>query len=139
MLEDPCSPSADQDMTQINYHWGELMSERHKAILVAANAAISAGDHEGFLAFCADDIVWSTVGGETLRGKDAVRAWMIEEYTSPPEFTVQELIADGDLLAALGEIVVEDEAGNRTLNSYCDVWRFKDEKLLELKAFVIKK
>ena len=115
------------------------MSERHKAILVAANAAITAGNHEGFLAFCADDIVWSTVGGETLRGKDAVRAWMVKEYSTAPEFTVKELIADGDLLAALGDITVEDEVGNRTLHSYCDVWRFKDEKLVELRAFVIKK
>jgi uncharacterized protein len=114
------------------------MSERHKAILMAANAAISAGDNEGFLAFCADDIVWSTVGGKTLRGKDAVRASMAEENTSPPEFTVQELIADGDLLAALGDIVVEDEAGLRTRHAYCDVWRFKDGKMTELRAFVIK-
>ncbi|MGB9991576.1 nuclear transport factor 2 family protein [Pseudoduganella rhizocola] len=115
------------------------MPDGHKAILIAANAAISAGDHEGFLAFCDENIEWSTVGGETLHGKDAVRSWMKTEYIRPPEFNVHELIADGDLLAALGEIVVQDEAGQRALHAYCDVWRFKDGKMVELRAFVIKK
>lgn len=115
------------------------MTERHKAILAAANSAITAGDNEGFLAFCDENIEWSTVGGETLHGKEAVRDWMRREYTRPPEFTVHELIADGELLAALGEIVVPDESGKRALHSYCDVWRFRDGKMVQLRAFVIKK
>ena len=52
------------------------MSELNKQVLQQANAAVRAGDNEGFLSFCTDDIVWSTVGGDTLHGKQAVRAWM---------------------------------------------------------------
>ncbi len=38
------------------------MSERNKAALKAANAAITQGDIEGFLVHCAEDITWTTVG-----------------------------------------------------------------------------
>ncbi|WP_229422692.1 nuclear transport factor 2 family protein [Telluria aromaticivorans] len=76
------------------------MSHPNKSILKKANAAVRAGDNEGFLAWCADDIVWSTVGGETLHGNQAVRDWMAREYTAPPAFTVEQLVAEGDTVVA---------------------------------------
>lgn len=102
-----------------------------------ANAAVAAGDNEGFLSFCADDIVWSTVGAETLYGKESVREWMAKEYVEPPKFTVQNLIGEGDFVAVLGDIQSTDENGNLVQSSYCDVWRFRDGKMIELKAYVV--
>ena len=113
------------------------MSEQNKATLQQANAAISAGNAEGFLSFCVDDIVWTTVGDETLEGKEAVRRWMAATYVEPPKFTVARLIAEGDFLTALGDITVKDKDGKATHYSYCDVWRFRGGKLAELQAFVI--
>ena len=113
------------------------MSELNKSILQQANAAVRAGDNEGFLAFCADDIVWSTVGGATLHGKEAVRAWMAREYTEPPRFTVRTLIAEGEYVAALGDIESKYEQGRVVPNAYCDVWRVRDGKLAQLQAYVI--
>ncbi|GGX89953.1 nuclear transport factor 2 family protein [Massilia dura] len=113
------------------------MSESNKTVLRNANAAVSAGDNEGFLSFCTDDIVWSTVGGETLHGKEAVRAWMKKEYVAPPQFTVHNLIAEGEFVAALGDITSKDENGKLVPNAYCDVWRIRDGKLAELKAYVV--
>lgn len=113
------------------------MSELNKAVLQNANAAVRMGDHEGFLSFCTDDIVWSTVGGETLHGKDAVRAWMKTAYLEPPRFTVRQLIGEGDVVVAIGEIASRDEAGKPVANAYCDVWRFRDGKMAELNAYVI--
>ncbi len=103
----------------------------------AANAAIVAGDNEGFLAFCTDDTEWTFVGDKTLKGKEAVREWMATDYTEPPQFTVAKLIADGDFVVAVGTIVTKNEAGEATNSLYSDVWRFRDGKLAELKAFVI--
>jgi len=88
------------------------MSDTNTAILQAANAAVTAGDNETFLSHCAHDIVWSTVGGETLRGKDAVRQWMAETYTTPPAFNVRTLLADGDHVVALGDITADTPAAN---------------------------
>lgn len=112
-------------------------SELNKNLLQQANACVRAGDNEGFLAFCTEDIVWSTVGGDTLHGKEAVRAWMAQEYTAPPEFTVDRLIADADNVVALGHIVAQDGEGKQVRNAYSDVWRVRDGKLAALQAFVI--
>lgn len=114
------------------------MSEKHKAILLEGNAAISKGDNEGFLAFCADDTEWTFVGDQTLKGKEAVRQYLAKAYIEPPKFTVENLIAEGDFLTAVGEITLKDAGGKVTSYSYCDVWRFRSDKIVELRGFVIK-
>jgi uncharacterized protein len=114
------------------------MSENNKAILEAANAAITEGNNEGFLSFCADDMEWTFVGDKTLKGKEAVRQWMATTYIEPPKFRVAHLIAEGDFFTALGEITMKDEDGRTVHHSYCDIWRFRGGKTVELRAFVIK-
>ncbi len=113
------------------------MSEKHKSILLKANAAIAEGDYEGFLAFCTEDTVWNFVGDEVLEGKDAVREWMEDTYFAPPKIEVDTLIAEGEYLTAIGTVTIKDEDGTDTDYAYCDVWRFRGDKLFELKAFVI--
>ena len=113
------------------------MSETNKAILTQANAAVANGDHEGFLAHCTEDEEWTFVGDQTLRGKEAVRRYMKATYVEPPRFRVDHLIAEGDFVTALGEIDLKDESGKLVRFAYCDVWRVRDGKLAELRAFVI--
>jgi len=114
------------------------MSVNNKAILEAANAAVTRGDYEGFLAFCTDDTLWTFVGDTTLRGKDAVRQWMTTAYKEPPQLTVAQLIAEGDFVTAIGDVTMQGNDGRVLHYSYCDVWRFRGGKMAELRAFVIK-
>lgn len=37
--------------------------------MIQGNAAISAGNYEGFLALCINDTVWEFVGDRTIGGK----------------------------------------------------------------------
>ena len=114
------------------------MSEKNKAILAAGNAAIAEGNNEGFLSSCTDDTEWTFVGDKTLKGKEAVRQYMAATYIEPPEFTVTNLIAEGDFVTVLGDITLKDEDRKAVDYSYCDVWRFRGDKIVELRAFVIK-
>lgn len=114
------------------------MSAKNKAILEEANAAIAQGNYEGFLSFCADDTKWTFVGDKTLNGKEAVRQYMAEAYIEPPKFRVADLIAEGDFVTALGDITLKEKDGKAADYSYCDVWRFRGGKIIELRAFVIK-
>jgi ketosteroid isomerase-like protein len=113
------------------------MSKTHKEILTTANEAITRSDFEGFLIHCTDETVWNFLGDRTLKGKEAVRQYMAETYKEPPKFKVQQLIEDGDYLAAVGEITLKDEHGKAADFSYCDVWRFENGRMAELNAFVI--
>jgi uncharacterized protein len=114
------------------------MSENNKAILEAANAAIAQGNYEGFLSLCTNDTEWTFVGDRTLKGKAAVRQWMATEYVEPPLNIVANLIAEGDFVTALGDFTIKDEDGKAAYYSYCDIWRFRGDKMVELRAFVIK-
>jgi uncharacterized protein (TIGR02246 family) len=113
------------------------VSKTNKDILEKGNAAITAGDFEGFLTLCTEDTVWTFEGDRTLRGKAAVREWMKTTYQELPKFKVHRMIAEGDFLAALGEITLKDDEGKAVQHSYCDVWRFREGKMAELQAFVI--
>ena len=113
------------------------MSESNKAILERANAAITKGDNEGFLSYCTDDTEWVFVGDQVLQGKDAVRHYMATAYKEPPRFMVENLISEGEFLTAIGTITMKNKQGRLVDYSYCDVWRFRDGKMAELKAFVI--
>ncbi len=114
------------------------MPDNNKTILEKANAAITQSDNEGFLSFWTDDTAWTFVGDKTLRGKEAVRQWMATTYKEPPKFMVKHLIAEGDFVTALGDITMKDENDKEVQYSYCDVCRFRDGKMAELMAFVIK-
>lgn len=113
------------------------MSQSNKATLERANDAVSKGDHEGFLAFCTEDTRWTFVGERTLEGKVAVREYMAETYREPPQFDVERMIAEHDIVAAMGKITLKDETGKATRYSYCDVWRLEHGKLAELHAYVV--
>ncbi|MGB3223418.1 MAG: nuclear transport factor 2 family protein [Desulforhopalus sp.] len=115
------------------------MSEKNKAILEKGNAAVAEGNYEEFLSFCAEDTEWTFIGDKTLKGIEAVRQWMTTEYAAgPPKIIVANLIAEGDFVTAVGDITVLDKDENPILFSYCDVWRFRKGKMVELRAFVIK-
>ena len=114
------------------------MSVNNKAILEKANKSITEGDNEGFLSFCTEDTEWTFVGDKTLKGKDAVRQYMATAYLEPPKFNVEILIAENEFVTAVGQITMKDENGEYTTYSYCDLWRFRDGKMAQLKAFVIK-
>lgn len=109
----------------------------NKEILKKANEAIIQGDNEGFLSFCTDDTNWIFIGDQTLKGKDAVREYMKTAYKKPPNFEVENLIAEDDFVTAIGKIKMEDENVKVITSSYCDVWKFRDGKMAELHAFVI--
>jgi ketosteroid isomerase-like protein len=47
------------------------------------------------------------------------------------------LIAEGDFVTALGDLTIKDEDGKAAHYSYCDIWRFRGDKMVELRAFVI--
>lgn len=115
------------------------MSNRNKHIVEQVNAAFAGNDLEGFLVHCADDVAWTIVGEKTSTGKESIRQWMAGMIGGhAPVFTVVTLIAEGDLVMAHGAMTMTD--GNRKMVpfSYCDIYRFRGDKIAELTSFVVK-
>lgn len=113
------------------------MALSNKQIVERINEAFARNDVEAFLAHCTEDFVWTMVGSEPVRGKDATRKFMASGPPEPPRFTVAQLIADGPHVAATGDMTMT-ENGKVSAYSYCDVWTFRGDQVAELRAFVIK-
>jgi len=114
------------------------MSARNKDIVEKVNASFAEGGVEGFLSFCADDVTWTIVGDKTVKGKNAIREWMASMQMETPKFTVEKVFAADDFAAAHGEMTMKDKDGKTVPYAFCDIYRFRDGKIVELSSFVIK-
>jgi ketosteroid isomerase-like protein len=108
----------------------------NKEILEKANQAIGSGNYEEFLTYCTEDTKWTYVGDVTLDGIDKVREYLATAYNEST-FGVEKFIEDGEYLVAMGWIKMKNKEGKLMRYSFCDVWKFRDGKMAELKAFVI--
>jgi ketosteroid isomerase-like protein len=118
---------------------GEIhMSRKNKEIVAKVNAAFAEGSTEGFLSCCAEDVEWTMVGDKTVKGKAAIRKWLAEMGSEPPKFTVDNVIAEGDFVTAHGDMTMKDKEGRLVPYAYCDIYRFRDNKIVALSSFVIK-
>lgn len=110
----------------------------NKKIVEKINDAFSKNDVDAFLANCTEDIVFEMIGHKLVRGKDNVRSFMTEmSGDSLPKFTVERVIEEGDFAVCSGDMEM-DEEGSPSTYSYCDMYKFRDGKAAELRAFVIK-
>jgi ketosteroid isomerase-like protein len=114
------------------------MSAKNKEIVEKVNASFAGGSVEGFLSNCADDVVWTMVGNETTKGKNAIREWLSSMDMEPPKFTVNNIIAEGDFVTAYGDMTMKEKDGKTVPYAYCDIYRFQNGKIAELSSFVIK-
>ena len=92
-------------------------------------AAMETGDLEAMDAGVTDDIVWHEIGGETKRGKAALRA----EGTGADydiTFKVHDVVANDDHTIALGEATAT--RGDKPLNyRTAEIYHMKDGKIAE--------
>jgi ketosteroid isomerase-like protein len=103
-----------------------------------ADAAFAKGNIEAFLALCSEDVEWTMVGQKYTKGKDAIREWLASMNSEPPKFTVGKVIAEGDFATAYGDMTMKDRDGKIVPYSYCDIYHFRNDKIVELRSFVIK-
>lgn len=122
-----------------NNHLKQKTKMTNTKILHKANEFVKNGDYESFLTYCTPNTKWIFVGERILNGKEEVRAYMKEFYWEPPVFNVEKAIEEGNFVMVTGEIRLKNETGKYEHFDYCDIWRFEDGKIAELKAFVIEK
>lgn len=108
-------------------------------ILLDANQLVREGKYEEYLSYLTEDSKWVFVGERTLLGKEAVRQYIKEFYLAPPIFDMERSIEEGNFVTATGNISLKNVDGSYSHYSYCDIWRFDNGKLAEVKAYVIEK
>jgi ketosteroid isomerase-like protein len=112
---------------------------KNKEIVKKVNASFTAGNTDGFLEHCADNVVWNMVGEKETKGKTAIKEWMSQmEGMEPPKFTVDKIIAEGDSVVCYGDMTMKGEDGKEGKYSYVDAYQFSGDKIAELQSFVVK-
>jgi uncharacterized protein (TIGR02246 family) len=114
------------------------MSEKRKEIVEKVDRAFAQNNFEGFLSFCAEDVEWTIVGEQTVKGKDSIRQWMAAIESEPPRIKVKNVIAEGDFVTAYGDMTMKDKDGNGVPYAYCDIYRFRGDNIVELTSFVVR-
>lgn len=117
------------------------MSEKNREIVEKANALLAEGKSEEFLLLCAEDVEWTLLAEtpSTMKGREAIRAFMASTQGSePPNFTVDKVVADGEFVVANGDMTMKSKEGETIPYAYCDIYRFQDDKIAELRTFINK-
>jgi ketosteroid isomerase-like protein len=117
-----------------------IVSENYKEIVKKVDASFAENRTEDFLSLCAENIVWKMVGDVTKTGKDSIRKWMssMGEEMEPPKISQRNIIAEGETVAAYGEMTMKNEKGEDAAYEYCDIYRFENDKIAELTSYVVK-
>jgi len=114
------------------------MGADRKAIVENINAGFLENNLERVLSFCTEDLSWTMVGDSTVKGKDAIRKWMTSMNPGAPQFTVHQMVAEGDVVIARGDMRMKDgKDGIAHSYAFCDIYRFKGDQVVDLTAFVI--
>jgi ketosteroid isomerase-like protein len=119
------------------------MSETNKEIVEKANAYLAEGKTEEFLLLLAEDIVWTLLAETptTIKGRKGIGEFMAStsgDGSQPPKFTVNELVAERDFVVANGDMTMTTKAGEIVPYAYCDIYRFQDGEIVELRTFINK-
>jgi uncharacterized protein len=115
------------------------MAVNRKETVQRINDGFRENNLEKILSFCTDDFTWTMVGDTTVRGKDPIRKWMASMDPQPPRFTIQQTIAEGDVVITRGDMVMQQKKDGPSIPyTFCDIYRFEGDKVAELTAFVIR-
>jgi uncharacterized protein len=115
------------------------MAANRKEIVQRINEGFAENNLEKVLSFCTDDFTWTMVGDTTVRGKDPIRKWMASMDPQPPQFIIQQTIAEGDSVVTRGDMVMQGRKDSPSIPyAFCDIYRFSGDKVAELTAFVIR-
>jgi ketosteroid isomerase-like protein len=115
------------------------MVANRKEIVQRINEGFAENDLEKVLSFCTDDFTWTMVGDTTVRGKDSIRKWIASMSPEPPQFTIHDVVAEGDFVITRGDMTMSEKKGDPAVPyAFCDIYRFAGDKAAELIAFVIR-
>ena len=115
------------------------MAVNRKELVQWINDAFAENNLEKVLSFCTEDFAWTMVGDTTVRGKDAIRKWIASMNPQPPQFTIRDTVAEGDVVITRGDMQMQENKNEPWIPyAFCDIYRFAGDKVTELTAFVVR-
>ena len=121
-----------------------MTESANKQIVRDFYASAARGDLDASFALVADDVVWNNIGSTRFSGSYRGKQTLIENLLGPLfgalkngiAMRVDDLIAEGDLVAVLATGSAETHAGVPYNNSYCQVFRIRGGLIAEVREYM---
>ena len=115
----------------------------NKALMAAIYDELARGNGQPFVDALAEDVTWSIIGttewSGTWHGKVAVRTRLLDplfdQFATRYRNRAIRLIAEGDrvVIESRGDVITK--SGNPYRNTYCNVFRLKEGKVVEITEY----
>lgn len=117
--------------------------EDNKQVVLDFYAAGERGDMDTCFALLADDITWTNIGSTAFSGTFVGKQALLDDLLGPLfgqlrngiATTIENLVAEGDLVVAQTTGQAETLDGQAYNNSYCQVMRIRDGRIAEVKEY----
>lgn len=113
------------------------MATENKDLLRKISQAFATGDFTFAETYLADDVAWNILGNGTITGKkEVLEVSRMQQLQSFPVITIKNIVAEGDhvVIESTGKAKTKD--GKDYNQTYCEVFRFKGEKLQEITTYL---
>jgi uncharacterized protein len=113
------------------------MKTANKQLLRKISEEFAMGNLEFAGVYLADDIRWNILGENTIIGKQEVlEVAKMLQLESFPVITINNIVADGDFVVIESTGKATTKNGKPYNQSYCDIFKFKEEKLVEITTYL---
>ncbi len=114
------------------------MATINRALWQQINNAFENGDMNFYEAHLADDIRWNILGNKNpIKGKpEYLEVLKMQDLESFPKVTIVNIIAEGDYVVVESTGKATTKKGKPYNQTYCDIYRFKDDKIQEVTTYL---
>lgn len=112
-----------------------------KELIERINQAFSKNDMDTFMDYLSEDVIWemhsALSGHNTLNGKEEVANMDGSNMPEQMDFWYGTILIDGDTASVEGTGKGTMSDGKEYKGSFCDIYHFKNEKVVKITSYVI--
>lgn len=116
---------------------------KNKSVVIDFYEAGARGDMDACFSLLSDDIVWTNTGSTKFSGTYSGKQVLLEQLLGPLfgqlkagiASEIERLTAEGDIVVAQTSGIAETLEGAPYNNSYCQIIRVSDGKIVEVKEY----
>ena len=98
---------------------------------------ISKGNFEQFKIHFSENVFWDILGNGSIVGKEEVLTVLkMSQLESFPLITIKSVIEEGNIVVIESTGVATTKKGNPYNQTYCDIYHFKDEKIIKFTTYL---
>ena len=113
------------------------MKEKNNQLLIKISEEFAKGNLKFVEAYLANDIKWNILGDSQIIGiKQVLEVSKMQQLESLPVITIKNIVAEGDYVVVESTGEAKTKNGNPYNQTYCDVFRFREEKLQEITTYL---